>query len=185
MLALARIKSRKAPSARYFYTARGDGLLAIKAPQTVWMYPPSTSEKNLLKPSLEGINEEADIRRVLLKKINYSSDGGWVEFQEESLKQFDSLDLLMGQWICIEKRVLVNDKESIYFFEILGCSVKEDRNSKTVGVVRDFFENGAHGVIVVKLVTGEECLIPFIKNFVELHLEEHFLIVKQLEYFIV
>ena len=52
-----------------------------------------------------------------------------------------------------------------YWFQLVGMEVVSD-SGETVGTVREIMETGGHDVYVVERPSGEEVLIPTVKQFV-------------------
>ena len=67
-------------------------------------------------------------------------------------------------WICVAPSLLVgqNNAGEAYIFQLIGLPVYSQGNK--VGFVIDYFENGAHGVLVVEDLEKSEVMLPYVSK---------------------
>ena len=165
LIALARIAGEPVSKDSYRITVAGDGLRDIKPPINCWIYLPADGGKiasTMLDPARKGLLTDGELRPARLKSRKVTGNKGMVVVEPQSGGPLDA-----GMWICIEKRLL-EATQGIYLYQIIGIPVYCAGIDR--GVIKDYFETGAHGVLVVKASDGHEIMVPYVDEFVRVDL---------------
>ena len=103
-----------------------------------------------------------DYYKFELEKITFSPKviGQFKEVQDRT-----SLEKILPFNLYIERCFLPRvEGDSFYLVDLLGLSVL-DENKNKVGVVEDYYENGAQTVLILKFIDGELQELPFVESF--------------------
>lgn len=85
---------------------------------------------------------------------------GEVRIKLEGIEDRDAAEALRGCLVSGDSDLLEPLPEGEhYWYELVGCRV-ETGDGRTVGVVREIWETGAHDVLVVERDAGGSCLVP-------------------------
>ncbi len=149
-----------------------------------WLFEPahkSTHLGEILEPAVEGRFGEGELFPLTLKRCGPRGLKTWVDAEWEAGEDFPLEP--EGCWICVEKSTLLKNSGDIYYFQLVGCQVKEESEAPSVGRVERIRETGAHAILEIRLETGEEILIPLVDEYVEIRLEESLLLIPRLREF--
>lgn len=97
---------------------------------------------------------------------------------------------IIGSLLCVNKNLL-DQQDDLYFLHIKDKLVK-DKDLNQIGIIKDYIETGAHGVLVIKLTLPEfhqkEIFVPFIDEFCNIvyshNKEIHYVIIDRWEFFL-
>ncbi len=179
---MARITSGDPRPGRHRITIGGDGLTALKLPAEVWLHR-AAYQGNDLKRILDAVRphprDDGEFRAAVLDKARVTEKSrGYVDLQATPGEGGELInDELQGWWICVERGVLAARvrKDEFFVFQILGLpvfAVDEDGSvsAEPAGHVEGFLETGAHGVLEVRTVDGQEVLLPVVEAYVRMDL---------------
>lgn len=176
---------------RYRITVGGDALQDLKPPFPVWIYHPSTvttRSTDLVLPAIEGLPAEAELTPARIRAMSVAGKKGWIDLQNVSNGgsnpnnpvETEGTGPQVGDWICVEKQKLLQASDAVYYFQILGCEVRERSDGDPIGDVVEVYETAAHTVVDVRKRDGGTIVsIPLVDAFVEMDLPERRLIVSQ------
>ena len=87
-----------------------------------------------------------------------------------------------GLWLCAQKTQLNIEEDAPFLFQVLGLTIVSA--GKKVAKVVDYFETGAHGILVVSsLQDGREIMIPFVAEHVRIDKDLNWIEVPNFHYF--
>lgn len=169
---------------RFKITVGGEGWKAIKTPATLWLYrAPAGEVLSSPSPAIRGLSPDGILVSVEVERLEVRGNKGWLELNSRWVEEHPSLEV-RGSWLCIPREWLVRDTDDLYVFQLLGGMVRTSPESEDVAVVKDFFDSGAHGVLVLETSDGREFMIPFLDQFVEVRDGGHLLIIEKFYDFI-
>ena len=120
-------------------------------------------------------------RFVDLKSVYLEIDGRWSEFEIETvqmlngrpvmkLKTVDSLEQaarLVNCELAVRRDQLVPlPAGQHYIFELVGCSVVDDKTQQVMGVITDVLRYPANDVYLIRSTDGRELMCPAVAAFV-------------------
>ena len=178
-------KKQKIGAHKYKVTCKGDGLASLELPTQVWLYRHSEMEedaKGIAKIATRSIDPElangslqcASLTAVsaLASAYPHLEIHSPLDTQKETASSSSNAE---GSWLCVPKLQLSSQSKETFVFQILGLPVFS--SGEEVAKVIDYFETGAHGIIVAScLQSAKEVMIPFIEQYSSLNQE-----LKQLE----
>ena len=182
-LAVGRLSKERAEPYRVNIQSRGDALRLFSPPCQAVIYYPSSSHKDDIEPSISGLKPDGTLEQCYLLRIG--GDARWVELWKNEMQPYENYQDLKGAWVCISKDAVVEKNDGLYVFQLKGLEVFETQESDACGVIVDYFETGAHGILVAKLPDGEECMIPFVDEIVTYDADKKRLIVENFKDFLV
>lgn len=113
-------------------------------------------------PAVDGIDENSG-KYEPVRILSVAASGKYltvnIEYSDLKNRNFEQVQ---GQWICIQEQSPAVTPE--YVYELIGRNVYQNGNK--AGIVTDYFETGANGVIVLKLKNNEEILVPLLDDIV-------------------
>ena len=88
----------------------------------------------------------------------------------EGITDIDAVLLLKGRNIYIhrneaEKTRVLFDKESYYYYDLIGCNVF--RNNMLFGVMVDILAAGAGEILIIEDTSGKRVMVPFVESMVD------------------
>ena len=117
----------------------------------VWLYPSSQKSK---------INEQGEEWGI--QKIRY---GNKTICQFEGVRDRTHLESLIPFEIYLAREDFPElEEEDFYLVDLIGMDVVNESGT-TVGIVKDFADNGAQYLLDIRLATGEMMTLPFVENF--------------------
>lgn len=160
-------------------TGNGDAIKDISVPCIAALYfPPDQSAKNLLGPSVDGLDPRGSIVPVKILRTNIGTDKGTVD-----LKYDGDPESAKGAWICIDKNDLIRAGKGIYYFQIVGMDVKLSMDGETLGQIISIFDTSAHGILTIRMEDQKEILVPLVDEYVTLNLEKNCAIIPSIHDF--
>ena len=110
---------------------------------------------------------------------------------KEDMNEEEIRNNLRYSWICIEQKTLFKYKpsETLFLYEILNWPIYSDEENRIhFANVIDYFDSGAHGVLVCEPTRNEsetqQVLIPFTEKFVHVNQEKREIYIKHFNDFI-
>ena len=119
----------------------------------------------MLAPSERGLTDEGTLFWAQMTRLRAAAGSGTVDLCDEHGDSFQD-SALIGCWLCVPKAA-VESSGDVFVYQLLQLPVvrAEDPSGTVVGRVAGYFENGAHGVLEVKLEAGGQALIPLVSAF--------------------
>ncbi len=90
---------------------------------------------------------------------------------EDVHQREDAQELKGGVFLVSEDDLPPLEEGEYYWFQLVGMEVVSE-SGEVVGTIREIMETGGHDVYVVDRLSGEEVLIPAVKEFV-LNIDHH------------
>lgn len=147
----------------------------------------------MVLPATQGLPPDARVSSGRLRAMGTIGKKGWVDLQlapekttsiEGHADRAEDRTLLPGDWICVEKERLLQASDAVYYFQILGCEVRESAEGDLLGEVVEVYETAAHTIVDIKKRDGGKIVsIPLVDAFVEMHLSERRLIISAFQDF--
>jgi len=134
----------------------------------MWIYHPPGEDKNPVAPAIRGLDERGVLEKKYVLDLKYQGKKGRVVLQER--EEGGSLDpeQYIGAWLCLPRADFTSrEPNELYLVELKGLPVRAEPNGAQLARVEDFFETGAHGVLVTRTPEGMDCLIPFHEDFID------------------
>lgn len=76
-------------------------------------------------------------------------------------------------------------EDTFYVKDLIGCSVLNAENGKTIGKIKDVLQNSAQDIYQIELPSGKEALIPVVGEFVkEVNIDERYVKIQLIPGFI-
>ena len=164
-LAVARITKSQSPQGRFRITFSGDGLALLHAPGPVLLYHAPSGE-GMFAPSERGLSDNGRLVSAQLKRVRSASGSGSVDLCTVAGEFFQDEEIV-GAWLCLPKSALEKQADELFVYQLLGMGVAraEDPEGAVTGQISGYFENGAHGIIEVRLESGQQALIPLVSAY--------------------
>ena len=113
----------------------------------------------------KGTNSSIDINGQLIKISNISF-GNKVIAYLEGVENRSLAEEMIPFIIKIYKSELPQLEEGeFYMSDLIGINVFELNGEKEIGIIKDYYENGAQTVLTIQLKSGKKIDIPFINEF--------------------
>lgn len=115
-----------------------------------------------LIPSLKSssLNPDGDIKEI--ETIRY---GNKVIVKIKDINDRNEVESLIPFTIWLERSHFEDiDEDEVFLSDLLGLNVFDTDNNQ-IGVVKNFYDNGAQAVLVIKLDEGSSVELPFVEAF--------------------
>ena len=169
LIAIARISGFDRNKNTFLFTYGGDSFKYLKPPFSAYILllndkPISSSE--ILIPAARGPQHVSGrYISVNVSAISLINSRGRFKLKSTVEIMNENPEDVKGSWLCIEKEILENSAD-LYLFQFMGSAIYEKEGSDPIATVTDYFNNGAHGILVAKVIDGKEVMIPFVDQYV-------------------
>lgn len=112
------------------------------------------------------LNEKTnEVKEVHVASYNFNQGFDYVSFEE--LKDINLITPFIGYRIVINKEEQPPLKKGMYYYsDLIDCDVISQDNTK-IGKVSKVEEYSANQTLRIKLTTGKDLLLPFVKAFIK------------------
>ena len=126
------------------------------------------------KPWLDHFDDYSHIENITLKDLENSflkvlsvvSQGKKTQIWKlDGIDSCESAVLISGKIVCVERSFLKGVDEGVFYWEDFDGFKVVDEAGKELGVFVDLIGSRGNDVLVLKVLNGEEIMIPAVKEF--------------------